>query len=815
MSVPPFVASAETRVDLHLHSRASTDTGSWFLSQALMPESFTEPDDAYRTAKRRGMDFVTLTDHNTISGALEIAHHSDVVVGVEITATFPDDGVPVHVLAWGVDESAWDELSRLRPNLYELVDDLCARGVPHALAHPLHRVGDRLTADHLERCLLLFTLWEGRNGARPESGNTIAERIARSATPEYLAKLADKHGLAPRGDGPPALTGGSDDHALLGAASTWTCVPRARTAAELLGNLRAGRVEPGGQHGSAQTLAHAVGSLAVKGYVNGGAHELPANLRDGFAELIMHRIPAAPVVSPDRRDDPRRGLATGLAGFAMSDPRRALAFHRITRRPDSADRSHARLRTVVGWLHDQALATALDPRGMSVGELQGRIGAFLAAGALVAPYALASRYVRGEHQHAEQIEAEFFGAPTPTDIPPRRVAMLTDTYDELNGVAGTMRRLVDYTGADPIRRPITVITAGDRALTSGPLRRLRSAATVPVPAYGDAGWNLGVPSLLDVLDAVEESRAQIIHAATPGPIGLAGLLIARVLGLPFVATHHTEFADYAQALTSDRLAASVARSASSWFYSHAERIYLPTRASGAGLLREGIDPTRTFIFGRGVDTELFGPTRRSWTMRQRLAAGRNAVVVLYVGRLSREKGLDTLAAAFRRASETCPQLRLAIVGDGPHRDALAGQLAGTAHRFLGPLSAAPLAAAYASADVFCLPSATETFGQVVLEAATSGLAPIVTDTGGAQDQVEHGVTGLVTRAGDVEELARELVRLASEPGLRAALGQRARAAAIARAGWTEVFDGLLASYNSVGSTVAAAHAAVDTTAAAA
>ena len=154
-----------------------------------MPESFTEPEAAYATAKRRGMDLVTLTDHNTIAGALEIAHHPDVVIGVEATVEFPEDRVPVHVLVWGLDEARWADMDRLRGNLYELVDYAAGAGLPHALAHPLHRVGGELTADHLERCLLLFRLWEGRNGARPREGNEVGARIARSASGNLLDRL--------------------------------------------------------------------------------------------------------------------------------------------------------------------------------------------------------------------------------------------------------------------------------------------------------------------------------------------------------------------------------------------------------------------------------------------------------------------------------------------------------------------------------------------------------------------------------------------------------------------------------------------------
>jgi hypothetical protein len=145
-----------------------------------MPESFTEPGAAYAAAKRRGMDLVTLTDHDTIAGALEIAHHPDAVVGVEVTVEFPEDRVPLHVLVSGLDEARWDDMARLRGTLYELLDYADGAVLPCAPAHPLHRVGGELTADHLARCLLLFRLWEGLNGARPRQGNESA-RIARAA----------------------------------------------------------------------------------------------------------------------------------------------------------------------------------------------------------------------------------------------------------------------------------------------------------------------------------------------------------------------------------------------------------------------------------------------------------------------------------------------------------------------------------------------------------------------------------------------------------------------------------------------------------
>lgn len=781
--IPPAGAAGETRVDLHLHSRASTDTGSWFLSRALLPESYTDPEVAYATAKRRGMDVVALTDHNTVSGAMEIAHHPDVVVGVEVTATFPEDRVPVHVLVWGVDEARWADLDRLRPNLYELLDHAEAEGLPHALAHPLHRVGDRLGPDHIERCLLLFRLWEGRNGSRPRALNEAAVRIARSAGPEYLARLAEKHGISPRQQGPPGLVGGSDDHGSYDIGATWTVTPAADGPAALLGHLRSGRVRPGGAHGSADGLAHSVGTLALKAAMDGGALAIPEGLRGIVSDLVRHPCP------PSAEAARNSSAGARVAEAVRSDRRLVRRYRRLGRAPEGAARSHARLRLAAGWLHGEMLRSALEPAGARPGALGARGQALLMAAAAALPYLLAAHYDRGEERFAEAMEREFFGEPLtgPRAVP---VLMVTDTYGELNGVAGTMRRLAEHAASRP-GFGITVVTCG--AGGSEPGRRdLEPVARLPVPAYGDPGWALGVPSVIDVLALARETGARVLHAATPGPAGLAAMVVARALRLPFATTHHTELARYVLDLTGDRLAGDLADRAVRWFHGRADRVYVPTRATGEGLAAAGIDPGRIVRFGRGVDLALFGPGRRSRRMRRRL--GGDGVIVLYVGRLSREKGLSLLAEAFRRAHAHRPDLRLAVVGEGPGRAGLEDALRGTPHRLVGALHGRELAEAYASADVFCLPSATETFGQVTLEAAASALPAVVLDRGAAAEQVTHGETGLVCPAGDPDALAARLALLCDDPGLRARMGAAARARAEAAPSWDEVFDGLATGY---------------------
>lgn len=793
MSAPITHRTWPTRVDLHLHSRASTDTGSWFVSRASMPESHTEPAHAYATAKRRGMDFVTLTDHNTISGAMEIAHHPDVLVGVEVTTRFPEDGVPLHVLVWGVDEARWADMDRLRPNVHELLGYVESAGLPCALAHPLHRVGGDLTAEHIERCLLLFRLWEGLNGARPRIGNEVAGRIATSAHHQLMVRLAEKHSLPPRSDGPPALTGGSDDHGSFDIACAWTEMPAAADPAAVLDHLRAGRVQPGGGHGSAESLAHSVGALATSAMLERGVITMPDAMRGILGDVLQRSMPGGPA--------PGSGGDAGVAGQVMAGVRRdrrlVRRYRRLSRAPEGQARSHARLRLATGWIHGEMmrrLCTVGAPahgRGGIGLRAEAAIGALLS----VAPYLLASRYAAGEERFARTIQEEFFG-PRPLPEGPVPAVMLTDTFTQLNGVAGTMRRLARYAEANPERR-VRVITCEGRSGETPGVLDLPPVARLPIPGYDDGDLRPGVPSIITLLEAVRASGAGVVHAATPGPMGIAGLAVARSLGIAFVATYHTEFARYAYEITGDRLAAEIVGRAVSWFYGQAERVYVPTESVAREVAAGGVSEARITRFTRGIDLEAFGPQHTTRRMRGRMGAGRS-VVVLYVGRLSREKGLEVLAQAMRRASARRADLRLCLVGDGPDRRWLSGRLSGVPHKFLGPLTGGDLAAAYASADMFLFPSGTETYGQVVVEAAASGLPCVVSDGGAAHEHVRDTESGLVVAAGDVDGFARAVLQLAVDGDLRGRMALAAERTARLRPDWTTVFDALTDGYRDVG-----------------
>ena len=153
-----------SKADLHVHSKFSNRPTEWVLRKAQAPESFTEPKEIYRLCRERGMDFVTISDHDSVSGALEIAHLPGVFLSSEVTVAFPEDGCHVHCLVSGITEAQHRDIQSLAGNIYELREYLVAEEVVHSIAHPLVRVNGRLSLAHFEKLLVLFNRFEGLNG---------------------------------------------------------------------------------------------------------------------------------------------------------------------------------------------------------------------------------------------------------------------------------------------------------------------------------------------------------------------------------------------------------------------------------------------------------------------------------------------------------------------------------------------------------------------------------------------------------------------------------------------------------------------------
>jgi glycosyltransferase involved in cell wall biosynthesis len=354
------------------------------------------------------------------------------------------------------------------------------------------------------------------------------------------------------------------------------------------------------------------------------------------------------------------------------------------------------------------------------------------------------------------------------------VALFTDTLHDVNGVALTIRRLLQ--AAPDHQTDLTVIGCSHQptGMANGCMN-FQAIGDFSIPEYQD--MQLHFPPVLDVIDYVAEQGFTRIHVSTPGLQGLLGLLIARLTDLPVSGTYHTDIPQYIGCLTADQSCEEGAWNYIIWFYNQLDEVLVPSRATRDQLLRRGLSPEKPRPLPRWVDTERFSPSHRDPDVRRRLGIGEE-VALLYAGRVSREKNLEILVDSFLELEASGQPVWLVVAGDGPYRAEMEQALAGHHTTFTGFLSQEELARLYASMDVFVFPSTTDTFGNVVLEAQASALPVIVTDQGGPQELLLAGRSGLVVSGNDTGALTEAMRFMIERSETRDIMSRAAREFAI-------------------------------------
>ncbi len=339
------------------------------------------------------------------------------------------------------------------------------------------------------------------------------------------------------------------------------------------------------------------------------------------------------------------------------------------------------------------------------------------------------------------------------------MAHFTDTFYEINGVALTLQQQVHFAAAT--KRPYTLITCDDqnRPPEKGVVH-FAPIGTYDLPEYEQQ--KIFYPPLLEMLDYCHREGFNHIHTATPGPIGLAALAIARILQLPISGTYHTAIPQYVQILTGSNFMEEIAWKFVLWYYDQLDLIYVPSQSTRDELVAKGISSEKIRVYPRGIDTQRFNPARRNGFFKK-WNCDEKSTKLLYVGRVSKEKNLHLLSQAYRRLVESTSWVMLTVVGDGPYLDEMMAEIGDLPCIFTGRLEGGDLEAAYASSDVFVFPSTTDTFGNVVLEAQASGIPVIVTDRGGPAENIIPGETGIVVKADCVQSLFSAMASLTADP----------------------------------------------------
>ncbi|MEO8194637.1 MAG: glycosyltransferase family 1 protein [Gemmatimonadales bacterium] len=351
-----------------------------------------------------------------------------------------------------------------------------------------------------------------------------------------------------------------------------------------------------------------------------------------------------------------------------------------------------------------------------------------------------------------------------------RIALFTGAYNHIaDGVSLTLNRLVAFLESRGAAIEVYAPTVDNPALEhSGTLVPVSS---ISAPGRPDYRLSLGLSP--DARKSLTRFRPTLFHVATPDLLGLAALRLARRDSVPIVSSYHTHFASY---LDYYRLGALEGATWAylRWFYGKCRQVYVPTTSMLAVLRGHGISGDLR-LWPRGVDSALFNPRRRSMEWRRARGISDSEVVVTFVSRLVAEKGLGVVSDVIAGLRERNIGHRTLIVGEGPERARLEASLPGAI--FEGHLTGEPLASAYAASDVFLFPSETETFGNVTLEAMSSGLPAVVADATGSNALVRDGVTGYLAPARDSAAFLDRVATLIGNGEMRSSMGRAARESA--------------------------------------
>jgi glycosyltransferase involved in cell wall biosynthesis len=790
-----------SKCDLHIHSRHSARSEEWLFRRFDFPDSYSDPKQLYEELRKRGMDYVTITDHDSIDGCLEIAHLPRTFISEQVTTYFPHGGCKLHILVWGISEQQHREIESVRENLFDLQRYLQSAEITHAVAHPLYSVNGKLEATHLEQLILLFKHFEGINGLRDALLSDLVQILFKQLTPEKIDVIANRHGVAPTHAEPwrKILVGGSDDHGGRFVASAFTETPTAKSAEQFLKLVRYGNCTPCGQGGTPLILSHGFYNTVVC-FIQDRFHEKlgpgGALLEKMFSRFMEGRAPTEFTLK-EKTEFIVQGVLSGKI-FDFAKPANVSLWKELSgyfARPEVKAKLAAQLDKVSEperrtFLMANMVAEQLAFRFFNkfVQQLSsGNMVESMQALSAIAPIlVILTPYIYGFHSQApsrkwlRSLFKELTG-DVPVALQNRKRAWFTDTLEDVNGVATTICKMT-AAGAAAGKELVVVASRSDLQLSDIPIKNFPPIGEFELPEY--ELQKLSFPPVLQMLDYVQRERFTEIIISTPGPVGLTALLAAKMLNLQTSGIYHTDFPQYIRILTEDSFLESVAWGYMHWFYGQLDTVFVNSEEYKQSWIKRGFDPAKLKILPRGLDTELYHPARRDSAFFEKFGASNGEVRLLYVGRISREKDLDLLADAYRRLRKEGLPVQLFVVGHGPYSEALAKSLPEAF--FTGYLRGTELAAAYASADIFVFPSTTDTFGNVILEAHASGLPVVVSDSGGPKELVADKANGLITRSHDVEDFTRAIRALVADRALRERMANSARDSVTDRS-WPRAF----------------------------
>lgn len=354
-----------------------------------------------------------------------------------------------------------------------------------------------------------------------------------------------------------------------------------------------------------------------------------------------------------------------------------------------------------------------------------------------------------------------------------KILLISDTVYDTNGVSRFIQDMAAQARAKS--EPFSVLSASPLAPERPETNIVNFVPmwNIRMPYYKEQFLTL-LPPLIRMFGYIGEHRPDIIHISTPGPVGLAAFLIAKLKGIPVAGTYHTDFPSYIRKQTHSETAERVTRGFMRFFYRRMRKVFSRSKHYLGVLQQElALRPERLFFLPPGTNIQRFTPQNRRDGIWNETGVPEEGIKLLYVGRLSPEKNFMFVIELFEKLQEqSAIPLSMIVVGEGALSEAVTERRNGAIH-LLGVRKGQQLAEIYASSDIMLFASETETLGQVVMEAQASGLPCIVSDKGGVVDIIRDGESGYCVATGDEKRWLESVKRLVEDTDLRKDMSETA------------------------------------------
>ncbi|UOQ93463.1 glycosyltransferase family 1 protein [Halobacillus shinanisalinarum] len=332
-----------------------------------------------------------------------------------------------------------------------------------------------------------------------------------------------------------------------------------------------------------------------------------------------------------------------------------------------------------------------------------------------------------------------------------KIAIITETFlPSTDGVVTRLKEAIKYLRKQDHE---VIVIAPDLGVTEYEGAIVEGVKTTTLPFYRSKKFSMPQRKVKKLL---QKHDPDLVHVVNPAFVGAAGVYYANKLSYPLLASYHTHVPKY---LNYYRLYPFVP---AVWWYfrklhNYADVNLCTSKAIQGELLAKNFH--NVHVWDRGVAVDHYHPDHKNKAMRERLSGGEpNNKLLVFVGRLAPEKEIEKIRPLLEKRDD----LSLAIVGDGPDKEALEKTFAGTKTVFTGLLHGDELAQAFASSDALIFPSVTETLGLVILESMASGLPVIAAKSGPTMEQVEDGRTGLLFENENTDSMIEAVDQLENE-----------------------------------------------------